>query len=279
MVGLIGWPVGHSLSSAMHNAAFAELGLNWCYVPLPVRPERLEEAVRGLVALGFAGANVTVPHKEMVMAYLDEVTPGAQAIGAINTIVVRGGRTIGHNTDWRGFLSALRQGGFAPEGRRAVILGAGGAARAVAYALASAGSQVIILNRTLKHAEALVEDLSSLFPSSLTCLPLTSEALGEEAAKAHLLVNATPVGMWPEVESSLWPEELPFPKHLTLFELVYNPLRTKLVKQAASAGAKTIEGLGMLVNQGALAFELWTGIRPSLETMYKACYQILGGKR
>ncbi len=198
LVGLIGWPVEHSLSPCMHNAAFDKLGLNWCYVPMPVAPERLGDALRGLAALGFAGVNVTVPHKETVVAYLDEIAPEAQSIGAVNTIVLREGRAIGHNTDVYGFLEALREKGFAPQGRRAVVLGAGGAARAVVYALASRGSQVVVLNRSAERAGSLVEALSPALPSaSLTAVPLTMETLSKRAAEADLLVNATSVGMWP----------------------------------------------------------------------------------
>jgi len=272
LVGLIGWPVEHSLSPAMHNSAFAALNLNWRYLPLPVHPERLGEAVAGLRALGFVGANVTVPHKEAVMSYLDHVTPEAQAIGAVNTIVVREGRSIGHNTDWCGFLAALSEGGFDPQGKRVVVLGAGGAARAVVYALAHAGAQVTVLNRTLARAQVLVKDFSPLFPA----LPLTLQTLEEQTAEAHLLVNATPVGTWPEVNQSIWPQGLTFPGHLTVFDLVYNPRQTKLLRQAEAAGAKAIGGLGMLVHQGAAAFELWTGEKAPVETMYEAAR---GGER
>ena len=277
LIGIIGWPVEHSLSPAMNNAAFSALGLDYCYVPLPVAPGRLKGAVEGLQALGFVGANVTVPHKEAVMAHLDEVTSEARAIGAVNTIVIQDGRFIGYNTDWRGFLAALRDGGFAPEGKRAVVLGAGGAARAVVYALGTAKAEIVILNRTLSRAEALVRGLSPLFPLiSLVPLPLNEEILLEQAAVAHLLVNATPLGMWPEVEGSPWPEGLAFPSHLTVFDLVYNPRRTKLLDQAEAAGAKAISGLGMLVHQGAEAFRLWTGVDPPLAAMYKACEEVLG---
>ena len=276
LVGLIGYPVEHSLSPVMHNSAFVALNLNWCYVPLPVPPERLGEAVAGLRALGFAGANVTVPHKEAVMACLDRVAPGAQAIGAVNTIAIREGELIGYNTDWQGFLTALNEGGFDPEGKRAVVLGAGGAARAVIYALAQAGAQVTILNRTPSRARALVRGFSPLFPpTSLTSLPLNPQTLREQAAQAQLLVNATPVGMWPEVGRSVWPEELTLPNHLTVFDLVYNPRQTKLLQQARAAGAKTIGGLGMLVHQGAAAFELWTGEKSPVETMYAAASEAL----
>ena len=296
LVGLIGWPVGHSLSPRMHNAAFHKLGLNWCYVPMPVAPERLGEAVEGLVALGFAGANVTAPHKESVLAYLDEIAPEVRAIGALNTIVLREGRTFGYNTDVYGFLTALREKGFDPQGRRAVVLGAGGAARAVVYALAHAGSEVVVLNRTPERAEALVKALSPWFPSvSLAAGPLTTEALTQRATEADLLVNATSVGRWPaaspreapapaackcqrlmastlgEVDQCPWPEDVAFPSHWTVCDLVYSPPQTELLQRAASVGATTIGGLGMLVHQGAAAFRLWTGLEPPVETMYEAC--------
>jgi shikimate dehydrogenase len=274
-VGLIGHPVEHSLSPIMHNNAFTALNLNWCYVPLLVHPKRLGEAVAGLRALGFAGANVTVPHKESVLPLLDHVTPEAQAIGAVNTITMREG-LIGYNTDWQGFLTALSEGGFDPQGKRAVVLGAGGAARAVVYALAQAGAQVAVLNRTPSRAQALVQDFSPLFPHrSLVSLPFTLQALEEQTTEAHLLVNATPVGMWPEIDKSLWLEDVAFPGHLTVFDLVYNPRQTKLLQQARQAGAKGIGGLGMLVHQGAAAFELWTGEKAPVETMYDAARDAL----
>jgi shikimate dehydrogenase len=274
LVGLIGHPVEHSLSPAMHNSAFAVLGLNWCYLPLPVLPEQLGEAVAGLRALGFVGANVTVPHKQAVMPYLDEVTPEAQAIGAVNAIVVREG-FIGYNTDWQGFLTALSEGGFDPQDKRAVVLGAGGAARAVVYALAHARAQVTVLNRTPARAQALVQDFSPLFPSrSLASFPFTPQTLEVQTTEAHLLVNTMPVGMWPEVDQSPWPEDLAFPGHLTVFDLVYNPRQTKLLQQARAVGAKGIGGLGMLVHQGAAAFGLWTGEKAPVETMYEAASRV-----
>jgi shikimate dehydrogenase len=276
LAGLIGYPVEHSFSPAMHNSAFAALSLNWRYVPLPVHPERLGEAVAGLRALGFAGANVTVPHKEAVMSYLDRVTPEAQAIGAVNTIVLCEEMAIGYNTDWQGFLTALSEGGFNPQDKRAVILGAGGAARAVIYALAKSGAQVTILNRTSSRAQALVQHFASVFPSvSLRSLPLTLHILKEQTAEAHLLVNTTPVGTWPKVDKSIWPEALAFPGHLSVFDLVYNPGHTKLLQQAKRARAKAIGGLGMLVHQGAAAFELWTREKAPAKTMCEAAGEAL----
>lgn len=268
----MGWPIEHSISPAMHNAAFDAAGLNWRYVPLSVHPDRVGEAVRGLRALGFAGYNVTVPHKRAVMEYLDEITEQARAIGAVNTIVIQpDGRMVGHNTDALGFLRALAEGGFRPEGSRSVVIGAGGAARAVAYALASTGAAVTILNRTLSRAQSLVADLASLFPSlPLRALPLSPSTLRQEVPSADLLVNATPLGMWPQVKRSPWPDELPMPPSLTVFDLVYNPLETKLMRQAREAGARAIGGLGMLVHQGAAAWELWTGQRAPVKVMAAA---------
>ena len=272
VVGVMGWPVEHTLSPAMHNAAFKATGLNWRYLPLPVHPDRLGQAVHGLRALGFAGCNVTVPHKQAVMGYLDEITAEAKAIGAVNTILVQAdGRMTGHNTDADGFLRSLVGRGLQPEGKRTVVIGAGGAARAVAYALASAGTPITILNRTLSRAEYLVADLASLFPSlSLRSLSLTPGTLRQEVTSADLLVNTTSLGMWPHVDGSPWPDEFPLPVSLTVFDLVYNPLETRLMRQARKAGARAIGGLEMLVYQGVAAWELWTGQKAPVEMMITA---------
>jgi shikimate dehydrogenase len=285
MVGLIGWPVEHSLSPTMHNAAFDALELNWRYVALPVPPGQVEAAVRGLAALGFRGANVTVPHKEAVVPLLDSIAPNARELGAVNTIVVE--RTAaesvvmrGHNTDDGGVISALRHGGYAAcSGGLSVVVGAGGAARAVVHGLLRFGvGETVVLNRTLERAEALVSDLR---PGGggrrLRALELTPENLVEWALKADLLVNATTVGMWPRVDASVWPGSVPVPKHLTIFDLVYNPLETRLLQQVSDSGARAIGGVDMLVAQGAEAFELWTGRKAPLEVMRAACERALKG--
>mgnify|MGYP001026362246 CR=1 FL=1 len=276
-VSLIGWPVEHSLSPAMQNAAFAALGLDWEYVLLPVPPGEVASAVQTLAARGFRGANVTVPYKETVIPHLSRLTEAARAIGAVNTIVVEeDGSLTGENTDWTGFLAALRESGFEPQGRGVLLLGAGGAARAVAYALARAGARVVLLNRTPERAKMLVRDLSPAVPAgSLGAGPLEPQTLDREASRADLLVNATSVGMWPRVEESPWPGGLPVPAHLVVFDLVYNPLETALLRQAREAGARTVNGLGMLVHQGALAFERWTGRPAPLEVMRAVCYNSL----
>ncbi len=280
LVGLMGWPVAHSVSPAMHNAAFAALGLNWAYVPLPVPPARVEDAVRGLRGLGFAGANVTVPHKQAVIKHLDELSPEAKAIGAVNTIVVREGQLVGYNTDAEGFMRALREAGYDPEGRRAVVLGAGGAARAVVYALAHAGARVVVLNRTPGRAQRLVRTLKPHLPPEVpvAAAALTAADLSPHLAKGHLLVNATSVGMAPHVLRSPLPGGTTIPKGLTVCDLVYNPAETTLLRQAREVGAAVISGLGMLVHQGALAFELWTGVQPPVDVMRQAAAAALRGE-
>ncbi len=306
LVGLIGWPVGHSLSPAMHNAVFEALGLNWHYVPLPVEPGQVERAVRGLVALGFRGANVTVPHKRAVMPALDTIGPDAEALGAVNTLVVRGGAgsfpvrsearrsagvpskvtVAGYNTDARGFVGALHAGGFEPgHGASSVVVGAGGAARAVVFGLLRAGTgEIVVLNRTLERAQALVSDLGGSCDgeSRLRALALTPEAVIETARAADLLVNASTVGMGRHAGGSIWPDGVPVPSHLTVFDVVYTPLETKLLRQARQSGARAIDGLGMLVRQGALALDRWTDHALDVDEvaalMRAACGRALGAR-
>lgn len=278
LVGVMGWPVKHSLSPAMHNAAFAELGLDWVYVPLPVYPDHVGEAMRGLRALGFAGANVTVPHKQAVLAHLDEVGRAAQVIGAVNAIIVRNGSLYGDNTDAVGFIASLREAGFDPSGTYCALLGAGGAARAVAHALADAGAlQVCIYNRSFSRAFDLCGDMAKFHPD-VRFEPASLSDLSTIGDDTDLLINATLLGMWPDTEASPWPQELPIPGHLTVFDLVYNPQETLLLTQARGVGAKTVGGLGMLVHQGAAAFEMWTGRPAPLETMREACLDVLKSK-
>lgn len=270
-VGLIGWPVEHSVSPAMHNAAFEALGLPWRYTLIPTAPDRLEQEVANLRGGGFRGVNVTVPHKQSVMPYLDEITEAARAIGAVNTIVVEGGRLIGHNTDADGFWRALREAGYEPAGKRALVLGAGGAARAVVYALGRGGSRVSIWNRTAARASSLTLDMQRV-----NVIPSVVARLSDlEPGNVDLLVNTTPIGMWPQEDASPWPSTLPIPAHWTVFDLIYNPVETRLLARAAAAGARAIGGLAMLVHQGALAFELWTGQSPPTDVMMAAAMESL----
>lgn len=279
LVGVIGWPVKHSLSPPMHNAAFAELGLEWAYVPLPVYPDHVAEAVRGLRALGFAGANVTVPHKQAVLAHLDDVSRAAQVIGAVNTIVVRDGSLYGDNTDASGFITSLREVDFDPAGTYCALLGAGGAARAVAHGLADAGAlQVCVYNRTFSRARDLCRDMAKFY-SDVRFEPAPLGELTAIGDETDLVVNATSLGMWPDTETSPWPGEVPVPGHLTVCDVVYTPQDTLFLTQARAVGAETVNGLGMLVHQGAAAFEMWTGRPAPVETMRQACLGALANRQ
>ncbi len=261
LVGLLGWPVSHSFSPAMQNAAFAELGIDWAYVPLPVRPEDVEGALQGLAALNFVGANVTVPHKQAVMRHLDELSEAAQITGAVNTIHIEDGRYCGYNTDARGFIKALEEAGHDPKGMRVAVLGAGGAARAVVYALTKAEvASIIVFNRTAERAAFLVSDLVEAFPDShLGFKALTPDTLVALDDQLDLVINTTSVGMHPKIEASPWPDEVPVPNNTIFYDLVYNPLETTFLKQAKDAGQATVDGLGMLVHQGAFALQTWMG--------------------
>jgi len=279
IVGVIGWPVEHSVSPPMHNAAFRTLNLDWCYIPLPVHPERIPEAVFGARALGFRGLNATVPHKQALLPLMDELTPAAKAIGAANTVIFGPDHIVGHNTDAQGFLCALRDEGFEPEDSTALVLGAGGAARAIVYALGNVANRVTVLNRTPERAARLVEAMGDACDhAQLVSGPLNGKALSRAAQEADLVVNATSVGMWPKDDALPWPEDTPFPSEVFLFDLIYNPRQTRLMRMAANAGARTANGLRMLVHQGAEAFTLWTGVEPPVQVMYQACATALGGE-
>ena len=286
LVGVMGWPIAHSLSPAMHNAAFDALGLNWRYVAFAVRPGQVGRAIEGLKALGFCGTNVTVPHKEAVIPHMDEIPARVLRFGAVNTVSVdrdaEGDCTLkGENTDVEGFVYALRQDGFDPRGKRVLIVGAGGGARGVVCGLCGAGAaEVVVLNRTAERAERLVADLlAHPCDTKLTWGALTPKALVRQADEFELLVNTTTVGMWPRAGASIWPDDCPLPTHLTICDLVYRPLETKLLCQAKEAGATAIDGLGMLVAQGVLSFQMWTGQWPPEDVMRAACEAILGEER
>lgn len=274
LVGLIGYPVEHTRSPQMHNAAFEALGLNYCYVPLPVAPADVGAAIAGLAALGFVGVNVTIPHKQAVIPYLDELSAEAQAIGAVNTIVFASGRRIGYNTDGPGFLRALTDRGFSVAGKRALVLGAGGAARAVVYALAQAGGEATVVNRTEARAAALAAELRRYVPGPVQSGALDAEQIARLASAVDLVVNATSLGMGAHVGESPWPADVPFPSAAIAYDLVYagaaGARPTAFLRQAEAVGAQTLDGSYMLVYQGALAFEKWTGQSAPIEVMMAA---------
>ncbi len=274
LVGLIGWPVGHSKSPAMHNAAFRAADVAGYYALLPVRPERVGEAVTGLRALGFRGANVTAPHKKAVMPFMDELSPEARAIGAVNTIIVQeDGALAGHNTDAAGFMEDLQALGAPLDDLRqsaALVLGAGGSARAVTYALASRGVPVRLLARRPEQAQTLAGSLTPHLAAAGLVTAHPWPELRSLAADARLIVNCTPVGMSPNSDASPWPDDLPFRPQQMVYDLVYNPRRTRLMAQAQASGARAWNGLGMLVYQGARAWSLWTGLPAPIEAMRAA---------
>jgi shikimate dehydrogenase len=255
---VIGNPVEHSLSPAIHNAAFQKLGLNFVYLAFQV--QAIGDAVKGLRALGnFRGASVTIPHKMAAVPFLDMVEPTARHIGAINTIVATGGTLTGYNTDATGALRALREGAVALRERHVIMLGSGGAARAIAFALGTeAGiNRLTILGIDVRERIALARDLQSNTEMTVQELPLDEEALRKVLPDAHVLIHCTPMGMWPNVHETSVPAALLHPG-LTVMDIVYNPRDTKLLKDAKAAGCRTIPGLEMFVHQAAAQFELWT---------------------
>ena len=276
--GVIGDPVEHTMSPVMHNAAFEKLGLDYLYVPFRVRREELSQAIEGMKALNIRGLNVTIPHKVAVIPFLDELDPLAEKIGAVNTIVNDDGVLTGYNTDATGFLQALLERGIEPRGKNIVIVGAGGASRAISLILAEKGADLIILNRLLEldWAEELASRISHSFKKEVQALELNQENLATALGKADILVNATSVGMSPSIDETPVPSRLLKPS-LIVFDIVYNPIKTRLLAEAEKVGAETISGLDMLVWQGALAFEMWTGSKAPVELMKEVTIEVLQG--
>ena len=270
LVGLLGYPLAHSLSPALHNAAFAHLGMNMVYVPLAVAPEALGAAVAGLAALGFIGANVTLPHKTAAAALVHELHDDARLLGAVNTLVVRGAAVEGHNTDVEGFVRAYQEAAPGEPVGGALLLGAGGAARAAVLGSLRLGcTDLTIVNRSLAAAEELC-GLGRRLQPDVRCVALPLAELGPRQVRgAHLVVNATTLGM---------PGESKVPSALAdnvgvdqiVYDLVYGPAPTDLVRRAAGRGARSIDGLAMLIWQAAAAFQLWTGTPAPVDVMRRA---------
>ncbi|MBI2860473.1 MAG: shikimate dehydrogenase [Chloroflexi bacterium] len=272
--GVIGDPVEHTVSPAMHNAAFAALGIDYIYLPFRVRKEHLGRAMDGVRGLNIRGMNVTIPHKIEVMAFLDEIEPLARRIGAVNAITNDDGFLTGSNTDAGGFIQALLEHGAKPAGRKAVVLGAGGASRAISFALAEKGARLVILNRHPERARDLARQISDLSPG-IEAGGLSEEDLSAAMRDAEILVNTTSAGMTPEASLTPVPVGLLRPG-LTVFDIVYNPAETRLLREARAAGAAVIGGVDMLAWQGALAFEKWTGRKAPVGLMKQAAMRALG---
>jgi shikimate dehydrogenase len=271
-LGLTGYPLGHSLSPKLHAAALRESGLAGSYTLFPVSPEAangLSDLLQRVRAGELTGLNVTIPHKQNVIPLLDELTQTAKAIGAVNTIYLRDGKLIGDNTDAAGFLADLERLigplSFSLQ-RSALVLGAGGSARAVVHALMHAGWNVSVTARRLEQSGELAGQFGGI-----KLLEYNRQAF--ENSDAQLIVNTTPLGMSPDTNASPWPDGLPFPKGAVVYDLVYTPRETLLVKQARRAGLQASIGLGMLVEQAALAFELWTGRNVPRDALFEAVDQ------
>ncbi len=263
-VGVIGFPVEHSLSPIMHNAAFQALDMrDWQYDAMSIPPDILRLGMREPKNHGYIGINVTVPHKEAIMEYV-KPDDKARAIGAVNTVDFRS--NIGTNTDADGFIDDLRANDVPVRGERVLVLGAGGAARAAVYGLLREGASVALVNRTKSRAHKLVAQLrasSGLAGAEVMTL--------DQAADwgMSLIVNCTSVGLHPHVSQSPWIHGLPFPEAITVYDMVYRPANTALMQQCVAHGGRAIGGLGMLARQGAISFELWTGVHPPIDVMLK----------
>ncbi|MBF0321049.1 MAG: shikimate dehydrogenase [Nitrospirae bacterium] len=264
LTGLIGYPVGHSLSPAMHNAGFKHLGLDCRYMAFPVAPDMLGEAIRGIRALEFAGVNVTIPHKEKAREFLDDIQEEAGFIGAVNTIVNEGGRLIGHNTDGRGFMKSLEEAGVPLKGKRVFMAGAGGAARAVTYYIAKEAAVLRIFDIDTAKLNALVNDLQKVNPE------VHAETSAHAITGSDILINATPLGLH---------QNDPFPidkallrGDLIVYDVIYKD--TPLLLEAKKLGCQTVNGLGMLFWQGVFAFELWTKATAPVDVMRNALMDV-----
>lgn len=272
MYGVFGDPIRHSRSPVMLNRAFREKGINAAYAAFHVKPQELGAAVAGLRALGFRGANITIPHKVEVMQYLDAIDEGARVAGAVNTIVNDDGKLTGYNTDGIGYVRSLKEEtGIALSGAKVLMIGAGGAARGVAYALAQEGAQrIYIANRTVERAVELASTIGAFTEAA----GLKTEDAGDVMSEVALVVNTTSVGMSPKVEETPLPAEL-LHEGLLVSDLIYNPRVTRLMQDAEQAGARTHGGMGMFIHQGACAFELWTGQPAPVEAMREVVLQSL----
>lgn len=265
IVGVIGYPVDHSLSPAMHNAAFAALGMtDWRYDKFAIPPDILGHSLQSLRDHGVIGVNVTVPHKQAAMQFgFPDVL--AQRIGAVNTIDLRTRKST--NTDMTGFMDDLAAHDISVRHEKVVILGAGGAARAIAYGLHEAGAQIAIVNRTEERAVELLQSLA-----------ITGQVMSYAEAVAwgaSLIVNCTPIGMYPNNDQSSWSVCVPFPQGITVYDTIYRPAKTRLMELAEANSGRAINGMGMLVRQGAAAFKLWTGVEPPVDVMMDAVKKAL----
>ncbi len=273
-LGVIGWPIGHSLSPAMQAAAIREAGLDYSYIAMPVRPEALPAAVEGLRSLGFRGFNVTIPHKRNILDLLDEIDEDAERIGAVNTVINEQGRLLGRNTDVAGFLCGLKKIGATMRGKRALLLGAGGAARAVIWGLIrEKADRITVCVRDEGKARANLSDFSDSVDMEI--LSWETPDFRRALSETELIVNTTPLGMTPKTDAAppvIWEAIRP---GVVVYDIIYTPDRTRLLQEAEARGCRVMNGVPMLVGQGAEAFQAWTGVRPDERVMTKALMDAL----
>jgi shikimate dehydrogenase len=275
---VIGDPIEHSLSPAMQNAAFEACKLDCVFLAFKVKSAQVGNAISGMRALGIQGLNVTMPHKNAVLSFLDEVDKTAKLLNTVNTVKNENGKLCGFNTDGVGALAALKANGVEPKGKKVLLVGAGGAARAIAFALAKEADELSILNRTLKSAAELADLLKREFNANVIAYALSPLAVKANLADADLLINATSVGMKPNAKQTLVAPEWLKPE-LAVMDIVYDPIETKLAKDAKVAGAKVVSGVEMLIYQGAASFEIWTGCSAPVEVMRRAALNQLRKER
>jgi shikimate dehydrogenase len=269
-VGVVGWPIEHSLSPVIHNAAFKALGMDdWYYDKMAIPPDIANYAVKEPKRHGYIGLNITIPFKEQALEFAvpDDT---ARAVGAVNTIDFRNDTAT--NTDVAGFMDDLKAHDVPLQNQRALVLGAGGAARAAVYGLWREGVEVVVVNRTMERAQDMLTNLTF----SAGVRNIRTVTLDEAVEwQPHLIVNATSAGMHPNIDQSPWMIGVPFPEGVTVYDMVYRPAKTQLMQQAEASGGRAIGGLGMLVRQGAAAFKIWTGVEPPLDVMFQALREAL----
>jgi len=267
--GVIGDPINHSLSPIIQNAAFEALDLNFVFLAYKVKTSGLEDAVNGARALNIRGLNVTMPHKTRIIDFLDRIDLSAQIIKSVNTVLNKENLLFGFNTDGVGALRALKENGVEPKGRKVLLLGAGGAARAIAYTLAKEADELVVLNRTVKSSHNLAKLLEKTVGKKVAAGSLSISDIQRNLQDSDILINATSVGMKPKPQESPVPIKL-LRRDLSVMDIVYNPIETRLIKDAKSIGAVVIGGIEMLIYQGAASFEIWTGKSAPIQVMKKA---------
>lgn len=280
IIGIFGDPIGHSLSPLMHNSAFQSLDLDYAYIPFNVKRENICDAVNAIRNLNLVGLNITIPHKEAVLSCLDEVSKEAKLIGAVNTIVNDNGKLIGYNTDGAGFYQSLVEViGEKPKDKKIFIIGTGGASRAVAFQLALENiGELVLTNRNYQKGYKLAEEIAKNTKTKTDTIEFTSSKFEEIIPNVDIIINTTPIGMYPNINEEPVVDTKLFSSKTIVCDLIYNPYKTKLLEKAEDIGCKVVPGLGMLLYQGAIGFEKWTGFKAPIEVMDKVLKDFLFNK-